>query len=78
MIRTQVQLTDEQAQALKALSAETGLSIAELVRRGLVPLLRGTLSEQEERTHRALAIVGQFHSGRSDVATEHDRYLDEP
>ena len=39
MIRTQIRLADEQAQALKALSNITGLSIAELVRRGLGPLV---------------------------------------
>jgi len=55
LIRIQVQLTDEQAQALKALSAKTGLSIAELIRRGLVPLPRGGHSEEEERTRSALA-----------------------
>ena len=46
MIRTQIQLTEDQAQALKELSAKTGLSIAELVRRGLAPLLRDGLSAE--------------------------------
>ncbi|TME34989.1 MAG: ribbon-helix-helix domain-containing protein [Chloroflexi bacterium] len=75
MIRTQIQLTDDQAQALKALSAKTGLSIAELVRRGLAPLLRDGLSEHDERARRAAAAVGRFHSGRDDISSYHDRYL---
>jgi len=75
MIRTQIQLTDDQAQALKALSAKTGLSIAELVRRGLAPLLRDGLSEHDERARRAAAAVGRFHSGRDDISANHDRYL---
>ena len=78
MIRTQVQLTDEQAQVLKALSARTGLSIAALVRRALLPLLRDGLAGDEERFRRASEIVGRFHSGKTDIAREHDRYLAEP
>ena len=78
MIRTQVQLTDEQAQVLKALSARTGLSIAALVRRALLPLLRDGLASDEERFRRASEIVGRFHSGKTDIAREHDRYLAEP
>ena len=75
MIRTQIQLTDEQARELKSLSARTGLSIAELVRRGLAPLLRGVAAADDERLTRALAVVGRFRSGQSDIAAEHDRYL---
>jgi hypothetical protein len=77
MIRTQVQLTEEQAQALKKLSAQTGLSIAELIRRALTPFLRDGLNGAEERRRRALAISGRFHSGHTDIAEEHDKYLDE-
>ena len=75
MIRTQIQLTDDQAQALKALSARTGLSLAELVRRGLVPLLRGGLAEHDNRARRAADAVGRFHSGKTDISLDHDRYL---
>jgi hypothetical protein len=78
MIRTHVQLPDDQAQALKALSVRTGLSIAELVRRGLVPLLHSGIGGDEERLRRAAAVVGRFRSGRSDISGEHDRYLAEP
>ena len=58
MIRTQIQLTDEQAQAPKSLSTKTGLSIAEFVRRGLVPLLLGGLAEHDGRDARRLLCVG--------------------
>jgi hypothetical protein len=75
MIRTQIQLTNDQARALKALSTKTGLSIAELVRRGLVPLLRNGSAEHDERLRRAADVIGRFHSGRADISTEHDRYL---
>ena len=32
--------------------------------------------ERRTRIDRALAAVGGFHSGRHDIAEEHDRYLD--
>ncbi len=74
MIRTQIQLTDEQAQAPKSLSTKTGLSIAEFVRRGLVPLLLGGLAEHDEPASRAAADVGRFHSGNTDFSVDHDQY----
>ena len=77
MVRTQVQLTEEQAEALKQLSAKTGLSIAELLRRSLGPLLRGGVvaDEEDRRVRRAVEVIGRFHSGKTDIAAEHDRYL---
>jgi hypothetical protein len=77
MVRTQVQLTDEQAQALKKLSAQTGLSTAELIRRALTPFLRDGLNGAEERRRRAMSIVGIGRSGHRDIAVNHDLYLDE-
>ncbi|MBW6394447.1 CopG family transcriptional regulator [Thermus scotoductus] len=76
MVRTQVQLTEEQAQRLKALAQEEGVSLAELVRRAV----EGYLQEKgngsfPERAERALAVVGRFASGLTDVSQEHDRYL---
>lgn len=76
MVRTQVQLPEEQVQRLKALAQEEGVSLAELVRRAV----EGYLLEREnggfsERAERALAVVGRFASGLTDVSQEHDRYL---
>ncbi|WP_243026988.1 ribbon-helix-helix domain-containing protein [Thermus albus] len=77
MVRTQVQLTEEQAQRLKALAQEEGVSLAELVRRAVEAYLQekengGFLSGRE----RALAAVGCFASGlKGVVSLEHNRYL---
>jgi hypothetical protein len=78
MIRTQIQMTDEQAKALKELSAREGKSIAELIRIGVDALLQsqGVLNEQQ-RIQRALSVVGKFRTGDADLAQEHDRYLGE-
>ncbi|MEA4882843.1 MAG: CopG family transcriptional regulator [Clostridia bacterium] len=74
----QVQLTKEQVQALRAISDEEGVSIAELIRRGahMVIASRGAVS-REERVRRALAIVGQFTSSETDLSVNHDKYLED-
>ncbi len=76
MIRTQVQLTKDQVKSLKTLAAERQVSVAELVRQSVdhfVRLARGIDVETQRR--RAIAAAGRFHANRSDISTEHDRYL---
>jgi hypothetical protein len=76
MIRTQVQFTDAQMRKLKRLAAERGVSLAALIREGVDLLVRGTPEDGETgRRQRALAAAGRFHSDRTDLAIEHDRYL---
>jgi hypothetical protein len=78
VIRTQVQLTEEQLRRLKRLAADRDVSIAELVRNGVDTILDTAESgSQTDRARRALAALGRFRSGRFDVAREHDRYLAE-
>jgi len=78
MIRTQVQLTDRQLEALRRDAAATGRSVADLIRQGVDQYLAGR-SERwpEERVERAIQVAGKFSSGRSDVSTHHDRHLAE-
>ncbi|MBO8162018.1 MAG: ribbon-helix-helix domain-containing protein [Thermosipho sp. (in: Bacteria)] len=76
MIRTQVQLTEEQYAALKAVSAAEGVSGAELIRMALDRLLetRGA-TDLKDRTERAIAVAGKFRSGLGDLAEQHDEYF---
>jgi Arc/MetJ-type ribon-helix-helix transcriptional regulator len=78
MVRTQIQLPEQQVTLLKRLAAQQHVSMAELIRRA-VDLL--TLSPDAtnimERRERALAAAGRFHSGRGDLADRHDDYLAE-
>lgn len=77
MIRTQIQLTEEQVQALKALAAEQRVSVAELIRRSVDRLTASADLGQETRRQRALAVAGRFRSGCPDLSAEHDEYLAE-
>lgn len=75
LIRTQVQIEEEQIKWLRAKAHEKGISVSQLIREGIV--LYRTLEEQipDEKKMRALAAVGRFASGKSDVSLQHDDYL---
>ncbi len=76
MVRTQIQLTEEQAKAVKKIASAQGLSVAELIRRAVDNIVKSsTIADTEERKRRALEIVGRFRSGKRDVSKEHDAYL---
>ncbi|MBI2322382.1 MAG: ribbon-helix-helix protein, CopG family [Chloroflexi bacterium] len=78
MLRTQVQLTEEQLARLRALARRDGSSVAEVVRRAVDHFI--TEDEAERQRHRAerlLSIVGRFSSGLGDLAERHDDYFAE-
>lgn len=78
MVRTQIQLTEEQARKVKKIAASRGVAMAEVIRDAVEGAIRsnaGTVSE-ERRTH-AFEIVGKFRSGKKDVSKKHDAYLAE-
>ena len=78
MIRTQIQLNENQARAIKKIARGQGVSMAELVRRAVEREINlGLTTDEEERHKRAVAIVGKFKSGKRNVARKHDAYLAE-
>lgn len=78
MIRTQIQLTEEQAKTLKKIANKKHMSLAELIRQGVDVLMRSSGEVTiEERKKRAIAAAGRFHSGKQDISTKHDDYLTE-
>jgi len=78
MVRTQIQLTEEQAKALKKMAASRHLSSAELIRRAVDSMIKSvTAADPEERRKRAIDIAGKFRSGKRDVSRKHDKYLAE-
>lgn len=79
MVRTQIQLTERQASALRRLAAAEGKSLADLIRTAVDLLIgsSGSAPDRAELKRHALAATGAFRSGAGRVATDHDRYLDE-
>jgi len=76
VIRTQIQLTEEQDRALEALAAAEDASKAALVRRAVDLLLsQRSEAERESRRARALAAAGMFRGDGELVSAEHDRFL---
>ena len=78
MVRTQIQLTEAQAKAVKKAAMEEGTSVAEIIRRAVERMAgeRPKMSAQE-RARRAIEIAGKFRSGKKDVSRKHDEYLAE-
>jgi hypothetical protein len=77
MIRTQIQITSEQARALKRLAAREGKSVAELIRISLDNMLRASgIKDQESLRRKASAAAGKL-GGPKNLAEKHDDYLAE-
>lgn len=75
MMRMQIQLTEDQASALRRMSSATGRSMASLIREAVDQMaFRGV---EDLAWKRALGAVGCAASGRSDLSAEHDRHLAE-
>ena len=78
MIRTQIQLTESQAEALKKLSSARHISVAELIRRSVDNLMKtSVIPDVDEIKNRAIAAAGRFHSGKTDISANHDEHLSE-
>jgi hypothetical protein len=78
MIRTQIQLTEQQAVRLREMSTRRGVSVAALIRQGVdVVIARSGERSLDDLYRRAAAPVGKFRSGRHDISTRHDAYLAE-
>lgn len=77
MIRTQIQLTEKQAQALKELAIRRRESLAGLVRECVETLIHSTRTMSlKERRIRAIEAAGRFKSAR-DLSGKHDKHLSE-
>ena len=78
MIRTQIQLTESQAKALRKLSNAEHVSVAELIRRSVDNLIKSSaIMDADQMRNRAIAAVGRFHSRKTDISENHDKYLAE-
>lgn len=74
MERTQISLTSTQARELRRIAHKRGTSMAALIR-DAVDRTYGIDGSEPARWDRALASIGGFRSGRSDVSERHDDEL---
>lgn len=75
MVRTQVQLTEKQFQALKRVAAREKVSMAEIIRRALDRVVEAeSMPDRDEVKRRAIAAIGSCRSGVPDLAECHDEY----
>ena len=79
MERTQISLEPEQADRLRRLARDRGVSMAHLIREAVDRTYGGALAPRTraELWERAMSAVGCGHSGLGDVSDRHDDYLDE-
>lgn len=88
MIRTMVQLTEEQLKALKELAKARKTSVAKLVRESVAQyvVVAAKESDREEKRRRALEFLEYIKNhpeefrdieGKTDVSINHDKYLAE-
>jgi Arc/MetJ-type ribon-helix-helix transcriptional regulator len=78
MVRTQIQLTDEQAARLKRIATDRGVSMAEVIREAVDRIPEQ--NDRAERWARALAVARRGfrdRDGATDVSVRHDDYLAE-
>ncbi|MCE5322099.1 ribbon-helix-helix domain-containing protein [bacterium] len=75
MVRTQIQLTENQAEQAKRAAAQMGISMAEYIRHALDTSLKQQLAL--EARQRALNVIGCVKSDTGDLSVNHDRYLEE-
>lgn len=78
MVRTQIQLTEEQSQQLGILAGQRGVSKASLIRRfvDMMLALEKAPYDAEVRA-RAIRAAGKLHSKSGDLASRHDEYASE-
>jgi hypothetical protein len=78
MVRTQIQLTEQQARRLRKEARQQGISLAEMIRRCVDQTLAGEKADRARLYERAAGLVGRFadRKGATDLARGHDRYLD--
>jgi hypothetical protein len=77
MLRTQIQLKEEQMEWLRSKARARGISVSQLIRESIKFYLTHEEHIREDRKRKALEAVGRFSSGTSDVSERHDDYLAE-
>ena len=76
MIRTQIQLTDDQAEKLKDFSASHHQSMAETIRQAVDTFMTERSGRNvADARKKAIAAAGKFKSGMANLSEDHDEHL---
>ncbi len=76
MVRTQIQLTEEQAEEVKRIARTRRVSVAKVIREAVDNVIRSGADVEagaEDRRNKALNAVGKFSSGKRDISRKHDK-----
>ena len=77
MLRTQIQMEEDQLKWLRAEARARGVSVSQLIREGVALFRAREERFPEDKKKRALSAVGRFSSGVSDVSERHNDYIAE-
>lgn len=78
MVRTQIQLEENQVRILKMLAAAERTSMAEIIRQAVDAYAGQRMPEIDpRRRQRAIQAAGRFRSGSGNLAVDHDAHLTE-
>ena len=77
MLRTQIQLQEEQMEWLRFKARARGISVSRLIRESIKFYRTHEEHLPNDRKIKALEAVGRFSSGTSDISERHDDYLAE-
>ena len=77
MLRTQIQIQKDQMQWLRETARKKGVSVSELIRKGVGFYREYEERLPEEKKRKARAAIGRYASGVADISAKHDDYLAE-
>jgi hypothetical protein len=77
MLRTQIQIEEDQIKWLRDRAKERGVSVSQLIREGVDFYRKYEDRIPEDKKKKALAAIGRYASGVSDISEKHDDYLAE-
>ena len=72
MVRTQVQLTEEQVRLLKEISLTGRESMAALIRKAVDQFLINRKPDRFALYRQAFTVVGKYEAGARDISLQHD------
>lgn len=75
MVRTQIQIEEDQLQWLKKAASKKGISVSQMIRQGITLYREMEEQSPDIKRQRALAAIGRFSSGNLDISERHDEYL---